>query len=177
MHVPSWVMNLLLYIFNFMSRDSVTFGNNFLNIYQGIIFPSLPVSILNGIIMLLLPMHVSNLAVSFNQFLLRQTELILLVSRFSSVYSHDTSCSISLTTLFFLLLWQTLWKCPILLHFMHTLPYAGHCLGWWMPLQYLQGCCGVVWCNGVLALFSFNFLDSFILSNCLDSINMFKIVP
>ena len=63
MHVPSWVMNLLLYIFNFMSRDSVTFGKNFLNIYQGIIFPSLPVSILNGIIMLLLPMHVSNLAV------------------------------------------------------------------------------------------------------------------
>ena len=95
-------------------------------------FPSLSVSILYSIITLLLTMHVSNLAVSINQFLLRHTELILTISISSSVYFYDTSCSISLTTLF-LLLWQTFWKCPILLHSVHTLPYTGHCLGWWIP--------------------------------------------
>ena len=104
-------------------------------------------------------------------FCLKHTELILTISRSSSVYSCDTSCSISLTTLFFLLQ-QTFWKCPILLHSMHTLPYAGYCLGCWIPPQCLHGCCVVFWCISVLALFSFTFLDNFILSNCLDSVNV-----
>ena len=44
-------------------------------------------------------LHISNLAVSIDQFLLKHTELILTFSRSSSVYSCDTPCSISLTTL------------------------------------------------------------------------------
>ena len=104
----------------------------FLNIYQGIIFPSLPVSILYGITMLLLPKHISNLVFNIDWFLLMHTELILTISRSSSVYSCDISYSISLTTLFFLL-WHTFQKCPILLHSVHALLYTGHCLGWWIP--------------------------------------------
>ena len=107
-------------------------------------------------IMLLLPMHISNLAVNIDWFLYMQTELILTVSMSSSVYSWNTSCSTSLTTLF-LLLWQTFWKCPILLYSVHVLLYAGHCLGWGILPQYLQGCCGVVCCTGVLVLSSFTF--------------------
>ena len=72
-------------------------------------FLSLPVCILCSIIMLLLPTHISYLAVNINWFLLRHTELILTISKSSSVYSCDTSCSISLITLFFLLQ-QTFWN-------------------------------------------------------------------
>ena len=140
----------------FVSWDSVPFGNNFLNIYQGIIFLSLPVSISYGITMLLLPMHIPNLVFSIGQFLLRHTELILTISRSSSVYSCDTSYSISLITLLFLL-WQTFWKCHILLHSIHVLPYAGHCLGWCVSLQYLHGCHCALCCIGILTLLSFTF--------------------
>ena len=48
----------------FTSSASVTLGNNFLKIYQGIMLLSLPVSILYGIAVLLSPMCVFNLAVS-----------------------------------------------------------------------------------------------------------------
>ena len=132
-------------------------------------FPSLPASILYGIIMLLLPTCISNFAVNIDLLLFRHTELILTILRSSSVHSCYTSCSISLTTLFFLL-WQTFQKCPILLHLVHALPYAGHCLGWWIPPLYLQGCHGVVWCTDILSLSSFTLLDIFILSNFLDSV-------
>ena len=179
-HVCSWVMNVLLYIFNFMwflmvfmSWDSVTLRKNFLNIYQGIIFPSLPVSILYGITMLLLHMHICNLAVSIDQFLVKHTELILTISRLSSVYSCDTSLSISLTILFFLLQ-QTFGKC---LNFIAICAHlAIHWALPWLvdPPQYLHGCRSVLWCTDVLALFSFTFLDSFISSNCIDSINVFN---
>ena len=116
-----------------MSSASVTLGNNFLNMYQGIMLPSLPVSILYDIAMLLSPVYISNLAVSINQFLFMHTELVLNSSISSSLYSWSTSCSISLTTLL-LLLRQTFLKCPILPHSIHILPYAGHSLSWWILL-------------------------------------------
>ena len=144
----------------------------FLNIYHGIMLLSLPVSISYSIIVLLLPMHVSNLVVSIDQFLFMHTELILTISIPTSLYSWDTSCYISLTTML-LLLQQTFQKCPSLPHSAHILPYAGHCLGWWIPPQYLHDCCNVVWCTGVLVLSSFTFLNILILSNCLDSVNVF----
>ena len=80
MHVPNWVMTVLLYAFNFMCLLMVylvTHGNNFLNVYQGIMLPSLPVSILYGTVSLLFPVHVSNLAVRIDQFLFICMELIL----------------------------------------------------------------------------------------------------
>ena len=145
-----------------------------MNIYQGIIFLSLPVSISYCITMLLLSTDVFNLAVSIEWLLLKHTEFILTISRSSSVYSYVTSCSISLTTLLFLL-WHTLQKCAILLHSMHVLPYAGHCLGGFVPPQYLHSCHGVLlWCIGIFVLFSLTFLDTFILSNCLDSVIVFN---
>ena len=57
---------------------------------------------------------------------------------------------------------------------MHALLYAGHCLGWWILPQYLQGCHGVVRCTGIPVLSSFTLLDIFILSNCLDSVSIFN---
>ena len=143
-----------------MSSASVTLGNNFLNMYQGIMLPSLPVSILYRTAILLLPVCVSNLAVSINQFLFMYTELILTVSISSCLYSTYTSYSISLTTLL-LLLWQTFLKCPTLLPSAHILLYAGHCLGWWIPPQYLHSCHCVVWFTGTLGLSSFAFYDIF----------------
>ena len=99
---------------------------------------------------------------------------MITISKSSSVYSCVTSCSISLTTLLFLLL-QTLWKCPILLHSVHVLPHAGHCLHRYVPPQYLHGCCGVLlWCICILVLLFLTLLDTFILSNCLDSVIVFN---
>ena len=141
--------------------------------YQGIMLLSLPASILYGIITLLSHVCVSNLAVSIDQFLFMYTGLILTISISSSLYSWDTSCSISLTTLL-LLLWQTFLKHPTLPHSVHVLPYAGHCLGWWIPPQYLHGCHCVVWFTGTLVLLSFVFFDSLILSNSFDSVNAFN---
>ena len=177
-YVPSWVITVLLYVFNFMwflmvfvSWDSITPGNNFLNICQGIIFPSLPVYILYGIIMLLLPIHISNLAVIINQFLLKHTELILF--------------------------WDCLLYIPVTLLVPFHWPPSSYCgkssgsvqfyctpcmpchmlgiaLAGGSPPQYLQGCHGVLWSTCVLALFSFTFLDIFIWSNYFDSINIFN---
>ena len=54
----------------------------FFSIYtRALYFCHSPVSILYGIAMLLLPTHISNLAVSTEQFLLKHTELILTISR------------------------------------------------------------------------------------------------
>ena len=142
-----------------MSSASVTLGNNFLNIYQGIMLPSLPVSILYDIITLLSPACISNLVVSIDQFLFMHSELILTISISSSLYSWDTTSSMSLTTLF-LLLQQTSLKCPTLPHSAHILPYAGQCLGWLIPPQHLHGCHCVVQCTGALILLSFTFLIS-----------------
>ena len=71
--------------------------------------------------------------------------------------------------------WQTLWKCPILLHSVHILPYTGHCLGRCVPPQYLHGChCMLLWCINVFVLLSFTLLDILILSNWPDSVNVFN---
>ena len=156
-----------------MSSASVILGNNFLNMYHGIMLPSLPVSILNGIVILLLPVHISNLVVSINWLLFLYTELILTISISSLLYSWDISCSITLTTLL-LLLQQTFLKCPTLLHSVHILPYAGQCLSWCVSPQDLYGCHCVVWFTGALALSSFVFFDIFTLSNFLDSVNVFN---
>ena len=124
--------------------------------------------------MLLLSTDVFNLAVSIGWLLLKHNELILTVSRSSSVYSCIPSCSISLTTLLFLL-WQTQQKCSILLHSMHILPYAGHSPGGCIPPQYLHGFCAVLlWCIAIFVLLSLTFLETFILSNCLYSVIVFN---
>ena len=102
-------------------------------------------------------------------------ELVLIISISSTVYSWYTSSSISLTTLL-LLLWQTFLKCPTLLQSTHILLYTGHCLGWWIPLQYMHGCQCVVQCTGAIILSSFAFFDILILSNCFDSVNVFNTV-
>ena len=119
-------------------------------------------------------MDIFNLVVSIEWLLLKYTELILTVSRLSSVYSCVTSCSISLTTLL-LLLWHTLWKCPILLYSVQVLLYAGHCLGRCVQPQYLHGCHGVLlWCISIFVLLYLTFQHTFILSNCLDSVIVFN---
>ena len=60
--------------------------------------------------------------------MLKYTELTLIVSKSSPVFSWMVSCPSLLTALVFLLL-HTLQKKPTLLHSMHLLLYAGHCLG------------------------------------------------
>ena len=130
-------------------------------------------SVSYGIVTLLLPACISNLAVSIDLYLFIHTELILTISILSSLYSWDTSCSISLTTLL-LLLWQTFLKCPTLPHSAHVLPYTGHCLSWWISPQYLHGCHCVVLCTGALVLSSFALFDILILWNCLESVNVFS---
>ena len=163
MPVPNQVMNVLLYVFNFMcllmvflSVASVTFGNNFLNMYQGIMLPSLPVSILHGTVSLLSPACISNDAISIDWFLFICRELILAVSLLPFLYSWDVSCSISFITLL-LLLWQTFLKCPTLPHTAHILPYTGHCLSWCILPQYLPSCLCIVWLLGFLVVSSFVF--------------------
>ena len=163
-----------MFLMVFASWQFVTLVDNFLNIYQGIIFRSLFVSILYSITMLLLSTDVFNFAVSTEWLLLKHTELILAISRSSSVFSCVTSCSISLTTQLFLL-HHTLPKCPILLHSVHILPYTQHCLGRCVPPQYLHGCHGVLlWCIGIFVLLSMTFLGTSFLSKCLDSVIVFN---
>ena len=110
MQVPNCVMTVLLYVFNFMcllmvflSLAPVTLGNNFLNMCQGIMLPSLPISILYGIVSLLLPVCISNSAVNIDQFLFIYTESILTISISPLLYSLDISCSILFITLLLLL--------------------------------------------------------------------------
>ena len=98
---------------------------------------------------------------------------ILAVSILPSLYSRDISCSISFTTPL-LLLQQTFMKCHILPHPAHILPYAGYCLSWCVPPQYLHCCHCMVWLTGVLAMSSFVFFYIFILSNCPDSVRVFS---
>ena len=158
----------------FLSLASISLGNNFLNMYHGIMLPSLPMSILYGTVILLSPAHISNLAVSIDRFLFIYTEIIILIVSISPLlYSWDISCSISFTTLI-VLLWQTFLKCPTLLYPTHVLPYAGHYLSWCTPPQYLHGCCCMVQLTGALALPSFVFLYICTLSNCLDLVRVFS---
>ena len=160
----------------FASWESATPGKNFFDIYNALYFHySL---YLFYVILLCCYCLCTFLIWQFiiEQFFLKHTELILTVSKSSSVYSCETSCSILLTDLLFLLQ-QTFQKCPILLHSMHFLPYAGHCLGECVPPQFLHGChCLLLWCINVFVLLSFTLLNSFILSNCLDSVNVFNTV-
>ena len=112
-------------------------------------------------------------AVNMEWFLLKYTEVILTISTSSPVFSCMISYPSSLTALDFLLL-HTLWKWPTLLHSIHILPYAGHCLGGCVLPQYLHaGHDGVLCCAGTLWLLVHIDLDTFILSNSLDSVIAF----
>ena len=53
--VPLYVLHFMLPFMGLFSCSSVIFLNSFLNIYIGIMLPSLPVSILNGISTVVLP--------------------------------------------------------------------------------------------------------------------------
>ena len=67
-----------------------------------------------------------------------------------------------MTALVFLLL-HTLQKCPTLLHSVHVLLYAGHCLGGCVLPQYLHaGHDGVLCCTSILGLLVHAGLDTFI---------------
>ena len=76
----------------------------------------------------------------------------------------------------FLLLLHTFLKCPVLLHAAHVFPYAGHCLGGWLCLQYLHGC---LWCVAIcisLPWVLFGSVPFFILSNALISVRSFNTI-
>ena len=115
--------------------------NSLLNMYHGIMLSSLPVSIWYGIIILLLPAHISNSAVNSEWFLFRCTESALTVSILLLLYSWHVSTSILFTTLL-LLLKHTFLKCPILPH-PACLPICWALSWWvytatiltWLPLQ------------------------------------------
>ena len=111
--------------------------NSFLNIYNGIIFPSPPVSILYGISVVALLTCIFRWAVINDRFLLRYIEFILTVSMSSSLGSGITSISTS-WTVWFLLLMHTFLKWPIFPQLVHDFLYAGHCLGAWLPPLYLH---------------------------------------
>ena len=135
MHVPNCVICVLLYILSLIlpfldlfSCSSFIFLKSFLNVYSGIMFPSLPVSILYGISTVVSPTFVSKCAVISDRFLFKYTELILTVSISSSWGSCTISISTSCTTQSLLLL-HTFLKWPVFPCPMHVFPYAGHCLG------------------------------------------------
>ena len=154
------------------SCSFVTSGNSFLKICMGIILPLLPMSILYGIFMLFLPADVFKLVVMMNQFVFNWTEYTLTISMSSLALSCMVSCPTSCSALVFLLL-QTVLKWPNLLHSMHTLPYAGYCLGGCKLPQYLHAChAGVLDCAGLFGLSLHADLDTF-LSNSLDSVILF----
>ena len=129
---------ILCVLISFLGWASITLGNNFLKMYQDIMLPSLPVSILYRIVISLLPAHVSSLLVSIDWFLFIYTELILIISISLSLYSWDIYWSTTLTTLL-LLLQQTFLKCPTFPYSAHILPYAGHCLSWCIPHSTCMG--------------------------------------
>ena len=122
MHVPNCIMTVL-YVFNFMcflmvfmSLASVILGNNFLNTYQDIMLPLLPVSILYGTVSFCYHLYTCLiLQLTLTDFMFICTESIPTVSISPLLYSWDISCSISFITLH-LLLQQTFLKCPILPH-------------------------------------------------------------
>ena len=157
-----------------LSLASVTLGNNFLNMCQGIMLPSLPVSILYGTVSLLLPAHVANSEVHIDQFLYICTESILTVS-ISPLLSVGTSLAPFCLFLYFFCCSIPSWNAPSC-HTPHThiLPYTEHCLSWCNPPQYLHGCHCDVQPTGALVVSSFAFFDTFILLNCLDSVSIFK---
>ena len=179
--IPNYVMTDLLYVFNFtcllmvfLNLASVMFGKSLLDIYHVIMLFPLPVSVLYGTIILLLPTHVSNSTVNYDQFLFICTESMLTVSILPSLYSWDVSNSISFIALL-LLLQHTFLKCPILPHphmsfhtlatvsagtLFHNIDMAGAAMSDQLEfLQYLP----------LLFLI-------FFLSNCLDSVNLFNTV-
>ena len=130
-------------------------------------------SILYYIFTLFLPAYILKLAVMMDWFTFNWTECTLTVSISLLVSLSMISCSTSCTALLFLLM-QTLLKSPVLLHSMYTLPYAGHCLGWWKLQQYLHAChARLVDCAWVCGLSLWIVLDTFILSNSFCSIILF----
>ena len=105
--------------------------------------------------------------------LFKYTELILTVSISSSWGSCTISISTSCTT-WSLLLLHTFLKWPIFPHLPHVFPYAGHCLGAWLPPQYLHGHLWDVWCVVSLYQLLFGFWAILILSNLCDSVISFN---
>ena len=100
-HVPSCVyvfsctfLTLLLFMEPFSCSSGISL-NSFLNIYNGNMLPSLPVSFLYGISVMILPTCIFRCAVINDQFLLRYIEFILTVSISSSWGSGITSTSTS----------------------------------------------------------------------------------
>ena len=135
------------------------------------IFPSLPISILYRITMVLPPDYVSSFAVNNDQFLFKCTKLILNVSILPSLYSYISSISSSYTAL---LLQYTFLKCLVLPHPADILLYTRHCLGACNLPQYLHGCHCVAGSGGCLVLSSFAFFMLCTLSNCLNSVMIFN---
>ena len=113
-------------------------------------------SILYFIFTLFLHANIFKLAVMMDWFTFNWTECTLTISISLLVSLSMISCSTSCTALLFLLL-QTIQKWPVLLHSVHTLPYARHCLGWWKLPQYLYACCaglhGCAWVFEFYGLF------------------------
>ena len=127
------------WIFVFLVATNCSFvalGNNFLYIYNCIMFPSLPVSTLYATVIMALFDDVFRFAVIMEWLVLKLMELICTMSMWCS-FSWSTSCSILWTVLLFALL-HPFQKCFILLHFMHFFPYAGHDLCWWLESEYLH---------------------------------------
>ena len=138
----------------------------FLNIYQGIMLPSLPVSILYGIITLLslacMPYLINFCSCILNWYSPFQYHLPS-TPWTPPAPSHWSPCSFYSGRPS----WSVLLYCTL-----HVLLYVGHCLGWCIPPQYLHGFHCVVSCTGALILSSFAFFDILILSNCFGSVNV-----
>ena len=179
-HVPNSIMFVLLYVqslmwffMDFLSCSTVTFLNNFLNIYSGIMLLSLPVSYLYGISTMLLHACVSKCAVITNWLLFKCTKSILTVSTSSSWDSCSVLTSTSSTTWSHLLL-HTFLKWPISPHPVHVFPYAGHCWGTWISLQYLHSHLWDIAFVFCLILLLFGFWATLILSNWHNSVISFN---
>ena len=153
-------------LYGFLQLFFCNFFNRFLNMNNGMILYSLPVSILHGITMVFLPDCISSFANNKDQFLFKWTELILTVSILPSLPFCAPLTSSSFTALS-LLLWHTFLKWPVLLQPVHVLSYVRHCLSASSPPQHLHEHHWSVVPGGHLVLSSFTFFTIFTLSNCL----------
>ena len=97
--------------YGFFSCSSFVSLNNFLNIYNGMILPSLPVPILYDVSITFSPVCISKFAVINDWFLLKWTESILTVS-ISPYWAFFTSSTSSSCTMWSFLLQHTFLKWP-----------------------------------------------------------------
>ena len=176
-HLPNCVIVILLYVLNLIfsffvaaSSSFVDLGNDFLNIWKGIMFPSESTLYCTTDVAWL--DDVFKFAVMIWYLLLKVMEFMLIEFIFTLSILPSSwcyTCGSVLWNFLLQLFLQTSLKWLIFLHATHVIPYIGHCLGRWLEPQYLHVCLtGVLVCShgcipfSLCTLFLWLFCQSFL---------------